>query len=34
VWRLWVGTDRYATAEQVLLSAMPDVLADDPDGLR
>ncbi|SRR6266568_224294 len=34
VWRLWVGTRHYFTAEQVLLRTMPAILADNPDGLR
>jgi hypothetical protein len=34
VWRLWVGTSRYHTAEQTLLQAMPRILTDEPDGLR
>jgi hypothetical protein len=33
-WRLWVATSRYATAEAVLLRAMPALLRRDPNGLR
>jgi hypothetical protein len=33
-WRLWVATGRYATAEAVLLRAMPTLLRRDPNGLR
>jgi hypothetical protein len=33
-WRLWVATERYATAERVLLREMPRLLRRHPTGLR
>lgn len=34
VWRVWVGTRRYSTAEQIMLSTMPAILLDHPDALQ
>jgi hypothetical protein len=34
VWRVWVGTRRYSTAERTMLRVMPAILAEHPDALR
>jgi hypothetical protein len=33
VWRMWVATRRYSTAEQVMLREMPAILTEHPDAL-
>ncbi len=34
VWRLWIGTGRYLTAQDTLRTVLPAILVEHPDGLR